>query len=93
MKKIIFLISLFIITAVFVTPAFSSSCNSKHDYGGHFGDIDLDGNDQINWEEFKKHFKHAEEHVFKEADENKDSSVDHDEWHDFKESHGYGHKE
>lgn len=92
MKNIIFLISLSILLAVFVTPSFSSNCKKGQDYSGHFGDMDLDGNDQVNFEEFKKHFPHADEKTFKGVDENKDGSIDHDEWHAFKENHGYGHK-
>ena len=30
---------------------------------------------------------------FKEADGNGDQKIDHDEWHDFKNHHGYDHKE
>jgi len=93
MKKTIFLISLLFLFAVFVGPALSSDHKKGHDYGGHFGDIDLDGNDQISWEEFKKHFEHAEKDVFNKVDKDGNGSIDHDEWHEFKEQNGYGHKE
>ena len=33
-------------------------------------------------------FPKANPHIFKELDLNKDKSVDHDEWHKFKEAHG-----
>lgn len=92
MKKTIVLISLFVLLAPFVTPSFSSSCNKGQGYNGHFGDMDIDGNDQVNWEEFKKHFPKTEESTFKGIDANTDGSIDHDEWHDFKAHHGYGHK-
>jgi len=55
--------------------------------------MDIDGDDQVNWKEFKKQFSKAEEHTFKRIDENGDDSINHDEWHKFKENHGYGHKE
>lgn len=95
MKKIIFLISLFFIFALSVTPSFASNCEKKkgQNYSGHFGDMDLDGDDQVNWEEFKKHFTKAEESTFKGIDKDGNDSIDHDEWHEFKEKHGYGHKE
>ena len=54
MKKTIFLISLWILFS-FVTPALSSDHKKGHDCRGHFGDMDLDDNDQVSWEEFKKH--------------------------------------
>lgn len=93
MKKTIFLISVFIFLASFATPALSSDHKKERDYGGHFGDMDLNGNDQVSWEEFKKYFEHAEETVFNKADKDGNGSIDHDEWHEFKEQHGYGHKE
>lgn len=92
MKKILFLISLSILIAAFISPAYSSD-QKKTDYSGHFGDMDTDGDDQVNWTEFKQYFPHAEEGVFKQADSNKDDFINHDEWHKFKEAHGYGHVE
>ena len=92
MKKILFLISLSILFAAFISPAFSSD-QKKPDYSGHFGDMDIDGDDQVNWKEFKKHFSHAEEDIFKKIDTNNDSLIDHDEWHEFKAAQGYKHKE
>ena len=64
----------------------------KHDFSGHFGDMDADGDDSVNWEEFKKYFPHSEKKVFTKADTDSDGLIDHDEWHHFKENHGYGHK-
>lgn len=92
MKKTIFLISLFVFVSAFSGPALSSDHKKGHGYGGHFGDMDLDGNDQVKWEEFKTHFAHGEKKVFQTADKNKDGAIDHDEWHEFKTDHGYGHK-
>jgi len=45
--------------AAFITPAYSSEQKKKPDYSGHFGDMDTDGDDQVNWKEFKKYFSHA----------------------------------
>ena len=57
-------------------------------FNAHFGDIDTDGDDLVNWEEFKSYFPQATPEIFKTLDGNEDSAVDHDEWHDFKEAHG-----
>ena len=93
MKKIILLISLSILFIALVTPSYSSDSKKKPDYSGHFGDMDIDGDDQVNWKEFKKYFSHAEDQIFKKADKNNDELIDHDEWHEFKEAYGYDHKE
>ena len=47
----------------------------------------------VDWEEFNSYFPHAEPEIFKKADGNSDQKIDHDEWHEFKDQHGYGHKE
>ena len=91
MKKSLILIATGILFATFVAPAYATEHKQKYSYNGHFGDMDLDGNDGVNWDEFKKHFTHAENDVFKTADGNNDGSIDHDEWHEFKDAHGYGH--
>ncbi len=93
MKKILLLISLGILLASLVTPAYSSDQKGNHTYDGHLRDMDTDGDDELNWNEFKKHFSHAEEDVFKKIDANNDSLIDHDEWHEFKAAQGYKHKE
>ena len=93
MKKILLVMTLSIMFATFVTPAYSSDHKKKYEYSGHFGDMDLDGDDSVDWKEFKNYFPHAKKDVFKKADGNNDGSIDHDEWHEFKDEHGYGHKE
>jgi len=93
MKQILILISLGILFTALVTPAYSSDHKEKHDYNGHFGDIDLNGDDMVNWEEFKKAFSHAGKDIFKKIDENSDDLIDHDEWHHFKKNQGYKHKD
>jgi len=50
-------------------------------------------NEAVNWKEFKKYFSYAETKVFVETDGSSDQLLGHDEWHIFKEKHGYGHKE
>ena len=50
--------------------------------------MDTSGDFLVNYDEFKAHFSHAEPNVFKTIDLNKDNSLDHDEWHEFKEAHG-----
>jgi hypothetical protein len=93
MKKILLLISLGILLATFITPVYSSDHNEKQSYDGHLGDGDTDGDDQLDWKEFKKFFPHAKKEVFKKIDANNDDLVDHDEWHEFKAAEGYEHKE
>jgi len=93
MKKFLLLVSLGILFLAIVTPAYSSDHKQKENYSGHFGDMDLDGDDQVNWEEFKKRFPNMKEDAFKKIDTNNDGSIDHDEWHEFKASHGYEHKD
>ena len=91
-KKILILISFYFLFMAFISPVYSADDKSKPNYNGHFGDMDLDKNDHVNWTEFKQFFPHADENVFKKADENNDGSINHDEWHKFKEANGYGHK-
>jgi Ca2+-binding EF-hand superfamily protein len=81
-----------ILLAAVINPVYSSDNKNKQDYSAHFGDIDLNGDDQVKWKEFEKYFPHAEEDVFKKADANNDGSIDHDEWHNYKAAQGYGHK-
>jgi len=57
-------------------------------FNAHFGDMDIDGDDLVNWEEFKAYFPQATPDIFKTLDVNGDGQVDHDEWHEFKEAHG-----
>ena len=62
-------------------------------FNAHFDDMDKNGDALVNWEEFKAFFPQATPEVFQALDLNKDGSVDHDEWHEFKAAHGLGHKE
>lgn len=62
-------------------------------FNAHFGDMDADGDELVSWDEFKAYFPQAKPEIFETIDLNKDSMIDHDEWHEFKEAHGLGHKE
>ena len=62
-------------------------------FNAHFGDMDSNSDDFVNWEEFKAFFPRAEPKVYAVLDLNKDGFVDHDEWHEFKEAHGLKHEE
>ena len=72
-------------------PYHSKPMPDPKTFNGHFGDMDTGGDDWVDWEEFKAHFQHATEPVFKAIDQNGDSRLDHDEWHQFKEAHGLKH--
>ena len=62
------------------------------DYNAHFGDMDTSGDDLVVWDEFKVHFPEGEQSVF-DGIAGEDQAIDHDEWHEFKETKGYGHIE
>ena len=62
-------------------------------FNAHFGDMDANGNDLVNWEEFSAHFQNADQKVFKAIDLNQDGNLDHNEWHEFKAAHGLKHIE
>jgi hypothetical protein len=55
--------------------------------------MDTNMDEGVDWEEFNSYFPHAEPEIFQKADGNSDQKIDHDEWHEFKDKHGYGHKE
>ncbi len=60
-------------------------------FNAHFGDIDTQKDGRVTWGEFNAYFPQAEPKVFAAIDLNKDSAIDHDEWHAFKEAHGLKH--
>jgi hypothetical protein len=62
-------------------------------YNAHFGDMDADGDERVNWDEFSAYFQNADKKVFNAIDLNQDGNLDHDEWHEFKEAHGLTHLE
>ena len=61
-------------------------------YNAHFPDMDINGDDRVTWEEFKRYFPETDQKVYKALDLNKDQAVDLDEWHAFKKAHGLGHQ-
>ena len=95
---------LWLLTILFILVVLAVGCSGakKHHktdmqdpkiYNAHFGDMDADGNDLVNWEEFADYFQNAEQKVFNAVDLNQDGNIDHDEWHEFKEAHGLKHIE
>ena len=62
-------------------------------YNVHFPNMDKNKDRKVNWEEFKTYFPQATPQVFEAMDLNKDTSLDHDEWHQFKAAYGLKHKE
>jgi len=90
------------IPIVLVMLAVGCSSGKKHhntampdpqSFNAHFGDMDADGDDLVNWDEFAAHFQNAEQKVFNAIDLNQDGNIDHDEWHEFKAAHGLKHIE
>ncbi len=88
---------LFAVIVLLLTVSVSFSSGPKHhktdlpdpkQYNAHFGDMDSNGDELVNWDEFKKHFPQAEMNVFKATDLNADGDITHEEWHQFKEAHG-----
>ncbi len=75
------------------TPYHQTPMPDPKMFNGHFGDIDTGGDDRVDWEEFKTHFPHATNAVFKMIDQNGDKRLEHDEWHQFKAAHGLKHQE
>lgn len=54
----------------------------------HYHELDADGDETVTGEEFKQRFPDSTTDVFKAVDQDGDGSIDHDEWHSFKEAHG-----
>ena len=76
------------------TLAFASTAYAGGDkYEGHFGDMDTNGDEIVNQEEFVAFFKDNADPAgaFTIIDQDSSGSLDHDEWHAFKSAHGYGH--
>ncbi len=93
MKTLIILLSVIISSLALIGCSGSARHHQKplgdpSAYKAHFPDMDSSGDDLVTWKEFNKHFPQANKDVFNALDLNKDSKVDHDEWHEFKEAHG-----
>lgn len=97
MKQLFF--TIFVILAILAVGCAGGDKHHKtaiqnpESLNAHFGDMDTDGDDLVNREEFKAHFPDADQKAIDAIDLNGDGSVDHDEWHEFKEAHGLGHIE
>jgi len=59
-------------------------------HGAHFPDMDTNGDDLVSWAEFKNKFPDVEKNIYETADSNKDGSLNHDEWHQFKSTRMWG---
>ena len=92
------------ITALIMLLALTSGCSSGNkfhktrlpdpqSFNAHFGDMDANGDEMVNWQEFETYFPNAQPKIFEELDLNGDENVDHDEWHQFKAAHGLKHKD
>jgi Ca2+-binding EF-hand superfamily protein len=53
----------------------------------HLSDLDTDGDDTLNFKEFKSAFPSTEQKAFDFLDSDKDGMLNHDEWDRFKEMH------
>jgi Ca2+-binding EF-hand superfamily protein len=62
-------------------------------FNAHFPDMDTDHNDQVTREEFNAYFADVSDNeaVFNAIDLDENGYLDHDEWHEFKSSHGLKH--
>ncbi|MEX1302793.1 MAG: EF-hand domain-containing protein [Desulfotignum sp.] len=77
------------------SPVYASSCNqdSNQTSGGNsmfdrrFSDMDTDGDDSLNFTEFKQVFTSTEQQGFDRLDSDKNGSLSREEWHQFKEMH------
>ena len=78
---------------ILASLALASTSLAFKEYAGHFGDMDTDGDEAVTIEEFKAFLPNATEEAFTIIDKDKGGTLDHDEWHAFKESHGMGHGE
>ena len=85
---LVLVVSVFLIGCSGKAPYHSTPMPDPKTFNGHFGDIDTDGDERVDWKEFKTHFPQATDAVFKAIDLNSDGRIDHDEWHQFKDAHG-----
>lgn len=76
---------------ILASLALASTSLAFKEYAGHFGDMDTDGDEAVTREEFKAFLPKATDEAFTIIDKDKSGTLDHDEWHAFKESHRMGH--
>ncbi|NDY71740.1 hypothetical protein DO021_08560 [Desulfobacter hydrogenophilus] len=83
------------VSSVAANQAHDSSCN-KGNYptadghgqlNKHFKDIDMNGDNSVSFDEFKKVFPSAEQKAFDHLDSDKNSTLSNEEWRQFTEMH------
>ena len=90
------LIGLFLALILLSTGAVFAKSHNPHKmdmpdpkaFNAHFGDMDTNGDGEVDWEEFQAHFPQAEKKVFDAVDLDGGGTLNHEEWHAFKEAHG-----
>jgi len=83
------------VSSVAANPANASSYSKGNDHAAdghgqfskHFKDIDVNGDNSLSFDEFKKAFPSTERKAFDHLDSNKNSTLSHEEWRQFKEMH------
>lgn len=97
--KVLSLIAIFVFTFLAAANAASPEKQAAYNipdpssYNAHFGNMDPNKDGMVTWQEFRAHFPKANEKVFAAIDLNKNGSIDHDEWHRFKEAYDLKHKD
>ena len=81
MKKVFFTL---MFVALLAQPAFSGV-----DYDKCFGTLDNDYDGEMTKDEFKAAFPEGADAVFMAADGDKNGTISHDEWEEYKESQGF----
>ena len=72
------------------TPALAGSHGHGQGHGKHFDDMDMNGDELVDLNEFLAAYPRASKDDFHIISGGSDG-FDHDQWHDFKESHGKAH--
>ena len=98
MKKFVFFLNLILLIGMLSGCASQATYHKEKlpdpkGFNAHFPDMDSDGDDLVSRTEFQDYFPQAPPEAFRATDLNGDGNIDHDEWHQFKEAHGLGHKE
>lgn len=93
---LILMVFAFMVSIGAYTSVGASSCNkdsSKTKSGHnsfnnrHFPDMDINGDNSLDFEEFKNGFPAVDKIAYERLDNNKDGVLSHEEWHHFKEMH------
>lgn len=81
MKKLLFTL---MVAALLCAPAWAGA-----DYNRCFGTIDNDYDGEMTTTEFKTAFPDGKDAVFQQADGDKNGTVSHEEWEEFKSAQGF----